>query len=1106
MTLKLYLLGDFRTERAGKPLTFRTNKVRALLAYLAIEANRPHSRHALATLLWSEQSDTKALTNLRLTLSRVRQTLGTQSSLLALNQQTITFKLSPPDWVDAVEFDTLLQHCEVHPHANITACAECVARLMQAVALYRGSLLCDLKMDDSPAFDEWLALQAEPRQRRVLATLSTLATHHLERGDYTQAQSYARRQIALEAWREEGHRQLMLALHLSGQTSAALAQYETCRHILRKELDVEPSAALQQFHEQLFAGQDLQGFLLRQASSASGDMAATLAGLKAPRHNLPAALTTFIGRESEVEQLVARLANPQYRLISLVGVGGVGKTRLALQVCREVAAQRLYADGLWWCELGSVTDPALVPSALVNALGLHEPSQQLSVSRLQAHLKARHALLVFDTCEHLLAACAHLAETLLKSCDQLTIITTSLEPLGLIGELVWRVSPLAVPPFASNGQRSVFAAEVEPGTLNLEQYAAVRLFVDRASLSQPTFALHEANALKVAQLCVSLDGLPLALELAAVRLLDLPLEAIAQGLDQRFALLTKGSRAAASRQQSLQAMVAWSYDLLSESERAFLRRLAVLAGSWEAEASAALWREQHPSSAELLAALVNKSVVVRQEQQGLLRYQLLDTIRDFAREQLAQESVEAMEAWRRAHAYYAQQGDVAAQRFDFAQSWQYYGLATKCLKQLLMSRKDEALRGATLENVAASSRALSGHEWKQLPADEMLQRLELDMLFKQLRVGFSLETPQAQLARLQAAEQVAAVLAQTGQAADILRLARARLWLGRTHFYLGNLAETYRYCHQVLPIAQAHQDTELLALSASIIGANLTMQGQCAQAVQWLSQAVRAWEQMGDRYEWSMACFFFSMALTLSGQLVVAWQYIEQGLSFAHAQQYQRGLSLGQFAMTFTAFHSRDYERTRQAAQATLDLSLEVGLWLNAINALSYRAWAESRLGHHAVARQTIAEREALKARVNMRLQYAEDWRLAIDAELALNAGEHPEAINLAKVALEAAAHVKGVFTAGLAQRVWGEALVCLQPPRYDEAEAHLLESLQCFAEGEACLEVARTRMMLGRLYHMQERREAARAQFAQAAIQFEASGMSAELQQVRTCLATLAL
>jgi predicted ATPase/DNA-binding CsgD family transcriptional regulator len=348
-------------------------------------------------------------------------------------------------------------------------------------------------------------------------------------------------------------------------------------------------------------------------------------------------LSSFVGREKERAE-VKRLLG-ETRLLTLTGSGGSGKTRLALAVASE-HLEGFEDDGVWMIELASLADPSLVAQAVGSALGVREqPGRSLSAS-LSDYLASKKVLLVLDNCEHLVEACAELAEALLRYSPGLRVLATSREALGITGEVAWPVPSLSLPDLRRM-----------PDIESLPQYESARLFVERAAAVKPTFALTEQNVPSVAQVCYRLDGLPLAIELAAARTRVLSVEEISERLDDYFGLLSAGGRTALPRHRTLHATMDWSHDLLSEQERILLRRLSVFAGGFTLEAAESVCAGeelQRNDMLELLSHLVDKSLVVAREGDGETRYRLLETVRHYGREKLAGSGEEAEAGWRHA--------------------------------------------------------------------------------------------------------------------------------------------------------------------------------------------------------------------------------------------------------------------------------------------------------------------------------------------------------------------------------------------------------------------------------------------------------------------------
>jgi predicted ATPase/DNA-binding XRE family transcriptional regulator len=353
------------------------------------------------------------------------------------------------------------------------------------------------------------------------------------------------------------------------------------------------------------------------------ELTASTPDIHLAQSDLPTALTSFVGREREIVEVGALLGSA--RLITLTGVGGCGKTRLALEVARRCAAQ--FDDGVALVELASLPDASLVTQAIGSTLGIREAPTQPLLTTLCGVLKQRQLLLVLDNCEHLLDTCARVADTLLRACPGLTILATSREALGLTGEVSWRVPSLPQP-----------SLHPLPPMEQLAEFAAIRLFLERANSAHPPFVMTAHNAAAIAQVCQRLDGIPLILELAAVRVRSMSIEELAARLDQRFRLLTGGSRTALPRQQTLRATIDWSYQLLEPAERLLFARLSVFAGSWTLDAAEAVCggRGVAPEDVvDLVLRLVDKSLVTPTEETApAQRYELLQTLRQYGREQL----------------------------------------------------------------------------------------------------------------------------------------------------------------------------------------------------------------------------------------------------------------------------------------------------------------------------------------------------------------------------------------------------------------------------------------------------------------------------------------
>ncbi len=626
--LDLRLFGTFDARADDEVLSFRSDKIRALLAYLAVEANRPHLRTTLASLFWGERTDQEALANLRVSLTRLRETLAVLNvdpPLLSITSKTVQLNLSPSEMehIDVLAFDELLAICETHAHPDLVQCSACMQRLARALELYTGDFMAGFTLSDSPTFDEWRLWQETTRHHKVLAALASLIAYHAARRDEAQVQQYARRQIALEPWREEGHRHLMVSLARSGQASAALKQYEACQRILREELGVEPSPDLQALADQIRAGT----FVPDIAPST------TVTRGNLPLGNLPRQWTPFFGRTEELNRLQQRLDDPAYALITIVGPGGSGKTRLALACAERVKEQ--WPQGVWFVSLADIpTDsgPALTTrliTALAETFQLRLDGSTAPAQQLFNHLRHKQLLLILDNFEHVLDA-AGLALELLQAAPYLKILVTSRERLNVQAEVVLRLDGLPVPTQIDDPQAAT--------------YSSMQLFAERAQRSGGGFTLDEVQG--AAKICQIVEGLPLAIELAAALTATRTCTDVAAHIEHDLDSLNTALRDVPERQRSLRAVVAYSWQLLSADEQSLINRLAIFRGGFRHDAAAHI-TDATPAQ---LTVLIDKSLLRSQPDR---RYTWHPFIQHYAHEQLLLTPETATDTQARHAAYFA---------------------------------------------------------------------------------------------------------------------------------------------------------------------------------------------------------------------------------------------------------------------------------------------------------------------------------------------------------------------------------------------------------------------------------------------------------------------
>lgn len=629
--LTIRCLGEFSATYGGEPVAgLATPRLQVLLVYLLVHRAAPQARRHLAFLFWPDVGEAQALNSFRVLLHALRSALPDVDRFIHVDAHTIQWQPSAPAMVDLVEFEAAL---------------ECVARVDRALEAeaddgqarqdaYRAAVDC-YEGDLLPGcYDDWILAERERLRLRYGAALGQLVTLLESQGAVTPAVLYAQRLIQHDPLYEPVYAALMRLYAALGDRVNILRTFEACAAVLERELGVAPGVETRQLRDLLLSDE-------RVAVAP-----APVAALIQPQR-LPAPFSGFVGRSAEVAHVRQALATG--RLVTLVGPGGSGKTRLALEAARELEATNAFPDGIGWVDLSelparAITHAASVVLAVSTALGLVEQLGPQPIDALAATLRPRRLLLLLDNCEHVTLACAQVAKELLVACPELRILATSSESLGLPGEITLPLLPLCIPKLP-DAQDSTVLGEWPPAdaTAYANQIAgceSVQLFVERARATWPTFTLHAGNAPAVAHICRQLDGMPLAIELAAVWVRVLTPMQIAERLDDSLSLLTRGDTTL-PRHRTLRAMLDWSYKLLSPTEQRLLCRLSVFSGGFTlaaAEAVCAGTPIRAPEILDLLSALADKSLVTATnlETQAEARYSLLEMVRQYAAEKLAE--------------------------------------------------------------------------------------------------------------------------------------------------------------------------------------------------------------------------------------------------------------------------------------------------------------------------------------------------------------------------------------------------------------------------------------------------------------------------------------
>jgi predicted ATPase/DNA-binding SARP family transcriptional activator len=617
--MELGILGPLEVRDGEALVRVPGAKERALLADLVVHAGRVVSADRLVEDLWGEEPPGNPANALQGRVSALRRALGSAGSKLVVTRPPGYVLEVDAEQVDAGRFEGLVGEATALASAEPPRAAQL---LEEALGLWRGAALAEF------AERPWAQAEAARLEELRLAAVEALVELRLAAGGHAGLVGELEALVAADPTRERPRGQLMVALYRSGRQADALRVYQETREVLAEELGIDPSPELQRLHQAIL----VQDPALELATADGGR----------PRHNLPERLTSLVGRDRELRE-VAKLVD-QHRLVTVVGPGGAGKTTVAVEAARRLASG--FADGVWLVELAGLRDPRLLAEVVVAALGLSEEAAGPDApplrpaERLAGFVRDKALLLVLDNCEHLVAACAELVQRLLRAGPGLKVLATTREVLGVPGEALWPVPPLAVPDAADTDGSSVLAGPDADGPAPevLAGYDAVRLFSERAATADPSFALDAASAPVVAELCRRLDGLPLAIELAAARVRALPVAELAARLDDRFRLLAGGGRTLDPRQQTLRATVDWSWELLEEPDRRLWRRLSVFSGGWTVGAAEAVCAGDGLEAADVLdglVRLVDRSLVVAVGGERA-RFAMLESLRDYGAERLAE--------------------------------------------------------------------------------------------------------------------------------------------------------------------------------------------------------------------------------------------------------------------------------------------------------------------------------------------------------------------------------------------------------------------------------------------------------------------------------------
>jgi DNA-binding SARP family transcriptional activator/tetratricopeptide (TPR) repeat protein len=1209
--LSLSLLGPFQVTLDEEPVTsFESSKVRALLAYLAVEAHRypeghlrPHRREALAGLLWPNRPDRAALANLRNALANLRTAIGDRDAtppFLLITRQTIQFNAASDHWLDVAAFRTLVETTEADHRVN--------HRLEEAVVLYRGDLLEGFSVRGSPDFENWSLLTRERLQREALVALCQLVAHYEGSGEVGRACEVAWRQVELAPWEEEAHQQLMRLLALSGRRAAALAQYEACRQVLAEELGVAPGAETTALYERIRDG---------EVAEAEGQGAALVLPMSQKRGEdlgpvaLPPFLTGtasddrptlhFVARERELAQLDGYLAEAlagQGRTVFVTGEAGTGKTALVQAFARRAQARHtdLVVAGGNCSAYTGLGDPYLPFREILGDLTGDVESRWAS-GAVSTEGARRLWDLIPRAVQALLEAGPSLIDTLLDG-RALAARAAAAVPAGA----PWRDGLEKLLSSAGPG-----GWRADPSRADL--YVQVTAFLSALARQRPLLMtvddLHWADvgsidllfhlgrrlsgssilvigAYRPSEVALGRDGgrHPLAQVLHELQRQHGPIEVgLPQAGDRQFVnafLDSEPNHLGHGFREALYAHTRGHALCTVEMLRELQERGDLVqdeAGRW-VEGPAVDWaslpervRGVVGERIDRLPAALRETLRVASVEGEAFTAEVVALVRGSPASEVVGRLADDLD---RRHRLVANEGSQRAipggqrtSRYRFRhilfQEYVYGGLdeaeraylheaVGDALEQLhagqagaaavqlarhyhAAARMDKAAdyalqAGDRARRLYAHAEAcqLYAQAWDalaELPDTEGNRRRRVEALIAQTPCSWGTDSTDQCLARLAEAKRLALHLpGPDGKlGGDRLLLARVRFWMGRVHYMHGAIGEATEHYRQVLSLAGELGDTGLIANSSSAMGAAMTIQGRQGEAAALLGQAIPLFERLGDGAAWCRALSNHGGALAMMGHYAEGLAEIERARAWAEEMGVLQELVHNDYHLNVACMNGGDLPRAREAACQAVTLAEQSGDRVGVYVGRFHQSWTAARSGQYEIAAAYAAEAQAMAAEAGDRLIHA-DHLTAFHAEIALGLGHVQKAIDLAERAVGIAQETGGIFAEGLAHRTWGQALAALVPPvlpqgrrddvseakgqQWDEAEAHMAQSLRRLEEGQARLEAARTQVAWGTICRDRGDLTAAQAHWERAAAQWETSSLTHELERTRALMERL--
>lgn len=891
--LTIKLLGQFSLQVDGEPLSGSSSrKAEALLAYLAMQ-KRPFPRETLADFLWDDRPPDQSAANFRSLLSGLRRQLG---EYLIITRQTVEFDSDSPHRLDTEQF---LQHVEPLRDADIlTFDSHQIAEIESAVSYYEGTFLEGFYIRESRRFEEWVTIERERFQRLAVNVWQQLVEYHLQHGNYAAGIEHAVRLLETDPLNENAHRQMMLLLARNNQRHSAMQQYNACVAVLNEELGVPPSGETTRLYEQIRSAHET------------------------PLHNLPPQATQFVGREPELAELGRLLSQPNGRLLSILGPGGVGKTRLALQFAQQIVVHQpgLFLHGIRFISLVSIDQAQFLIAQIADVVNFPLRGSDRPESQLIDYLAEKEMLLILDNFEQLVGkeTAVSFLSTLIRRCPQINLIVTSRMRLNLPEETVFDMRGLQFP-----RQKAFVAAE---------NYGAVQLFIQNARRYLRAFQPSDADMASIIQTCRLLDGIPLGIELASAWVRFLSCDEIVADLTASLDMAEQEMLQASGQHKTLHAAFDRSWALLDKNLQKKLCQLALFRGKFSREAA----QQVAQASLAHLVRLMDSSWLRRTEG-GAVRFEMLLIMRQYALEKLVQmEDIRSAVAQRFIHFYNA----FLAERYaklrgdNQLDALNEIHIEIENIQQMVTLAL-EAKMLAPIETAVSTlfyfydtrSQFLAGRTLFEMMHDDVdafpdSPEKERVLAKLQARLGwFRFHQGQYQACRAMLQSSAERLITLGSEADAVFSLN----YLGAVNRHFGDYAQADSALNEALALAKAHADPFGASISLNILGQVASLRGDFERARELCEEAHALKQQIGDRWGMTHSLLYLGRVAEATGDLAQARALFEESMAISKQFSDQRGVAFGHQNLGDVALAERAYDAAVSHYERALQLYQSVG-------------------------------------------------------------------------------------------------------------------------------------------------------------------------------------